>query len=433
MARSAATRWRSLVDRMPPAEMLDVVLNEAAYTVEMRGPRFHQARENLKKIRGLVRRIQNRGYATLGRVVAHLDRLAVGDEANAVIDALDAVNLMTIHASKGLEFPVVFIVNLARGTGNRSDAIRVTPDAAGDGASVSVGDFQSDADEDDAAREREETKRLLYVALTRARDRLYLGTALKDGRIQPGRGSLADVLPPTFLEQFNQAGLASDVVHWRAASGNVHAARVCPAADAVASPIPAPRPAGESRPERVDYAPLRDLAPIRRSVAAALADQQAPAPSRHAGRDSDRLLGTLVHRVLQRLGVGAAGSDEPSLRQQVTRLLRPEEATEVDDRDALIGDVIAAYRGLSSRADILDLYRAGTALHEVPFTMATAGGIVRGTIDCVIQAADGSVTILEFKTGRPRPEHAAQAALYREAAAHVFTGAVVDARLVYVS
>ena len=44
------------------------------------------------------------------------------------------------------------------------------------------------------AREREETKRLLYVALTRARDRLYLSTALKDGRVQPGRGSLAEVL-----------------------------------------------------------------------------------------------------------------------------------------------------------------------------------------------------------------------------------------------
>ena len=35
----------------------------------------------------MIRRIQNRGYATLGRIAAHLDRLAVGDEANAAIDA----------------------------------------------------------------------------------------------------------------------------------------------------------------------------------------------------------------------------------------------------------------------------------------------------------------------------------------------------------
>ena len=101
--------------------------------------RFAQARENLKKIRALIRRIQNRGYATLGRIVAHLDRLAVGDEANAVIDALDAVSLMTVHAAKGLEFPVVFIVNMARGIGNRRDPIRVAADPSADSASVSVG------------------------------------------------------------------------------------------------------------------------------------------------------------------------------------------------------------------------------------------------------------------------------------------------------
>src|SRR6185503_9295139 len=100
-----------------------------------------------------------------------------GDESNAVIDALDAVNLMTVHASKGLEFPVVFLVNLARGTGNFRDPIRVV--------AVAGGDFRSDADEDGAAKEKEETKRLLYVALTRARDRLYLGSVLKEGRLQP--------------------------------------------------------------------------------------------------------------------------------------------------------------------------------------------------------------------------------------------------------
>ena len=128
-------------------------------------------------------------------VAEHLDRLTAGDESNAVIDAGDSVSLMTIHAAKGLEFPVVFVVNLSRGTGGRRHAIRVVSDAESGQAWLSVGDFQSEADEDAKAKDREETKRLLYVALTRARDRLYLASEVKDARWRAFGGSLGDVLP----------------------------------------------------------------------------------------------------------------------------------------------------------------------------------------------------------------------------------------------
>ena len=77
-------------------------------------------------MRSLVRRIQNRGYATMGRIAEHLDRLSAGDESNAAIDAVEAVNLMTVHAAKGLEFPIVFVVNIERGTGGRIDPVLVT-------------------------------------------------------------------------------------------------------------------------------------------------------------------------------------------------------------------------------------------------------------------------------------------------------------------
>ena len=119
MRGSSVADGSALVDRLPPAEVLELVLDETAYAFETRGPRVRQARENLKKIRALIRRVQNRGYATMARLAEHLDRLTAGDESNAVIDALDAVNLMTMHAAKGLEFPVVFVVNLSRGTGGR--------------------------------------------------------------------------------------------------------------------------------------------------------------------------------------------------------------------------------------------------------------------------------------------------------------------------
>jgi ATP-dependent exoDNAse (exonuclease V) beta subunit len=63
--------------------------------------------------------------------------------------------------------------------------------------------------------------------------------------------------------------------------------------------------------------------------------------------------------------------------------------------------------------------------------MAIDGEILRGTVDCLVQTAPGRFTVLEFKTGRERPEHHAQVELYRRAMQQVFPGCVVEARRVY--
>ena len=421
-ARAATQTWRGLVDRMPPGELLDVILSESAYAFELRGARFHQARENLKKIRGLVRRMQNRGYATLGRIAAHLDRLAVGDESNAAIDALDAVSLMTVHAAKGLEFPVVFVVNLARGTGNRRNPIRIAADSSGTSVSVAVGDFQSDADEDARAKDIEETKRLLYVALTRGRDRLYLGSVLKEGRVQPGRGSLAEVLPASLLDQMTAVTEDEGVVHWRASSGAVHEFRVAPA-DAPAtqaSPLPA-----AAAPAGGDFRPLTDAAVQRVAVADVLGRGFTPRQGSE-GRDSDRLVGTLVHRLLQRYGFEV---DEADIHT-AAGLLRQDEVTGDGDA-ATVDEAMASYRAICQRADLRALYSAGERFHEVPFTMRSEGRLLRGTIDCLIRTEPDRITLLEFKTGRSRDDHRLQLDIYRHAAARLFPGAAIDAMLVY--
>jgi ATP-dependent helicase/nuclease subunit A len=215
--------WLALVDRLTPSELLSAVLAETAYEALLDGPRYRQARENLKKLRAMVRRFQNRGYATLARVADHLEELAVGDESNAAIDAHDAVSLMTVHAAKGLEFPVVFVVNMNRGTGNSRAPIRVVSGTAGE-ASVAVADYQSEADEDASARDREETKRLLYVALTRARDRLYLAGAAANGQFRPTRGSLGEVLPASLKALFVQAAAdGAEPLTWTGGDGRIHA------------------------------------------------------------------------------------------------------------------------------------------------------------------------------------------------------------------
>jgi ATP-dependent helicase/nuclease subunit A len=95
-------------------------------------------------------------------------------------------------------------------------------------------------------------------------------------------------------------------------------------------------------------------------------------------------------------------------------------------------EAIARCSHLATRGDVRDLYRSGQPYHEIPFAMRTVGQIVRGSIDCLIVSND-RVTVLEFKTGRPRAEHQAQAEVYKAAAEALFPGMSVESRLVYTS
>jgi ATP-dependent helicase/nuclease subunit A len=267
LARESVGAWIAAADQVPPAEIVDRVLAESAYAVEIGGAGFAQARENLKKIRGLIRRIQNRGYATLARLTDYFDGLAAGgDESNAIIDAADAVNLMTVHAAKGLEFPVVFLVNIGKGSGGSRGDIRITsvayPRSARDHdtdqeqeedgePSVTISDHESAADRDDEEKDHEETKRLLYVALTRARDRLYLAGTIANGKVTLQRGSIGRVLPASLTAVMAlEPGAAT--LEWTGAS-STHLMRRVPPAGAMPR---AWRPQPEAQSRLNDHAPI---------------------------------------------------------------------------------------------------------------------------------------------------------------------------------
>ncbi len=170
--------------------------------------------------------------------------------------------------------------------------------------------------------------------------------------------------------------------------------------------------------------------------------REAPDSSAPAGRESDRLVGRLVHRLLERLG---GETDLETVRRCATQLVRSNERFERDlglqpendatgvssNQDAALQAAVAAYHAVTRREDVRLLYSWPYALHEVPFTMSADGAWLRGTIDCIVRDDSGVLTVLEFKTGRSRPEHHEQLELYRRAAEHLFPGHRVEARLVY--
>ena len=425
LARESFARWRRLADRLAPAELIDQVLHESAYAWELRGRGHAQARENLKKLRSLVRRLQNRGYATLARIAERINQLMSGDESNAIVDALDAVNLMTVHAAKGLEFPVVFVVNLSRGTGGRGDAIDVVTRVDGDGALtdlVSIDGLADEPGQELEAREREESKRLVYVALTRARDRLYLGTTLsRQGAFAPASTSLGAVLPASLGAALAAAALGSEgTIEWRTASGRVHALRVVTAEGAIASTGTAPSAAIDDFGRLVPAA--GEPARLTEVTAGGPVDGPSTSPA-PATRAVARAVGTLVHEAI------AAGALVTTAER---RALLVDEAGLGHDA----GTRAAARRGLealASRADVAALISGSHVQHEVPVSVCEPDGtIVRAVVDMIVHRPDGVVVVAEFKTGAPRPADDRQLAAYAAGIKALVPGSIVQTRMIRV-
>ena len=130
-------------------------------------------------------------------------------------EGLDAIRLMTIHRAKGLEFPVVVVADLGRAVRPPSEMVRVTPDGrlglrlsrAGAGGRENALDYRAIGEAQREAQEAEE-RRLFYVAVTRAQERLVLSGALKfEGFMGAGGatgGGPAAWLAPAFVPDLGE-------------------------------------------------------------------------------------------------------------------------------------------------------------------------------------------------------------------------------------
>lgn len=197
------------VDRIPASELLERVLRESDYASWFVDDR--QAWENLKKVMEMVRRADNRGYLTMSRLADFLASARTDEESEAVLEAVDAVNLMTIHASKGLEFDSVFLVNLHQRRREDSSLPRIRELADGRIAVTALAPGDDESPDSFPNRVQEEEKRLLYVALTRARRNLTLSTVLT-GEKRSVLRLLPEGLQAAFREAFD--GSESEV-EWR--------------------------------------------------------------------------------------------------------------------------------------------------------------------------------------------------------------------------
>jgi ATP-dependent helicase/nuclease subunit A len=428
LAREGVRRWLPLADRLTPGELIDLILRESAYLYELRGPRLAQARENLKKVRGLLRRVEARGYATLGRLASYFETLRAGEESNAIIDASGCVQLMTIHAAKGLEFPIVFVVNIqaqGRGRGQVS-VIERAPDGL-----PAVAFRSTPATKLEDLRETEELRRLWYVAVTRARDRLYLACEIgPQGELRRAARSLSSLLPASLADVFARAAIdrERDHVTWTSDEGTFDL-RVCRPGEGVVSATASRVPVSEVRHDvRTLSLPGRVAG---RVTEGAMPDARTGHEARSVSREQAILVGTLVHRLLARKL--PADLDAATVAARLRDLLRLDERADLDDDAALVEQAADLYRWLRRHPTVATLMEQGEWHSEVPFSFAPPDRpetLLRGVIDALVLTPAGGVTVVEFKTGLPRPEHEAQAAQYARAVQAVL-GRPVSVQFLY--
>ncbi len=176
---------------MPPAEVLEAVLDRTGYLAELAAstdPQDESRVENLSELVGVAREFSER--VPDGGVAEFLEQVSLVADADSIPgEGEGVVTLMTLHAAKGLEYPVVFLTGLEDG---------VFPHLR------TLGD----------ERELQEERRLAYVGITRARERLYLSRA----HLRSAWGQTSYNPPSRFLDE-----VPDGLVDWQRSASSLSA------------------------------------------------------------------------------------------------------------------------------------------------------------------------------------------------------------------
>ena len=442
-------------------------------------------RARLLRLFELARSFETTGWRGLRRFLDWLRSMRERGEEPAFPDedGGGAVRIMSIHRSKGLEFPVVFIGDTARQF-NRSDlrgSVLVHPEL---GLGPKFTDAARGIEYPTLARravanrlEREllsEEMRLLYVAMTRARERLFITCAMADPQ------KTMDKLAPAAQEHIPAQALLPmrSMAEWLicAALGTGGRAltlsiggdeegaprRVTPAAQPEpertgeeASPVDFdallawryPHSGAETLPSKLTATELKSLAEPDAESAELLPRAartfRRPDIALAARRLTAAERGTATHLALRYLELGALTTPEAA-REAVDRLAA---AGKLSAREAAAVDAAGLCRFALSPLG-RRITAAPRVLREFPFALLCpaerffpgAEGeelLLQGVVDCCLIEPDGAV-IVDYKTDRIAPEaaperakrYAAQLETYAWAVSRI-TGLAVKAKIVY--
>ncbi|GGZ14469.1 double-strand break repair helicase AddA [Novosphingobium colocasiae] len=346
-------------------------------------------------------------------------------------NAAGLVRVMTAHGSKGLQAPIVILADAcgdpesARDRGIDLDDPD-TPDRRIPLPPLAKAEKQGRIAamiEANRAGDEQEHWRLLYVAMTRAEEALFVGGALnrraKDG--PPPKSWYAQL-----LRLFPEGAALADPI-W----GERHETGTPP------QPLPAVRsspqlPFDEPLPPWLDRAPPAEPRPPRPLAPSALGEEdEAPDPPFPPGAGSDAARrGTLVHRLLERLPDIAV-----PLRLEAAGRWLARHAGDLGeaDRARLVHDALAVLE----HPDWADLFAPGS-LAEVPVAAVVGGQVVAGVIDRLVIEPD-RVRLVDYKTARRPPADLAgvprpilrQMAAYAAALEATFPGRTVEVALLY--